>query len=217
MKVARISTIVFGSVAILIALSITRMGGIVNVVISIAALTGVPLYLPVIWSLFSKRQTGRSVLSVTLISLLVNAVFKFILPLIFTGFKLNRAEEMTIGVSIPFLLLVVSEIWMRLHPTPNKDYENYLIYQQEKERMELEQKTITEVENIKPEKDANAYGIKVMGIGVTTIGFVIDILGAQASNGNVLIISVGTVVMSFGALILYGSYKVKKQAEKGSL
>lgn len=217
MKVARISTIVFGSVAILIALSITRMGGIVNVVISIAALTGVPLYLPVIWSLFSKKQTGRSVLSVTLISLLVNAVFKFILPLIFTGFKLNRAEEMTIGVSIPFLLLVVSEIWMRLHPTPNKDYENYLIYQQEKERMGLEPKVLPEGESIKPEKDANAYGIKVMGIGVTTIGFVIDILGAQASNGNVLIISVGTVVMSFGALILYGSYKVKKQAEKRSL
>src|ERR1035437_2847987 len=67
MKVARVSTIVFGGIAIIIALLITRMGCIVNVVISIAALTGVPLYLPVIWSLFSRKQTGRSVLSVTLI------------------------------------------------------------------------------------------------------------------------------------------------------
>lgn len=214
MKVARISTIIFGGIAILIALSITKMGGIVNVVISIAALTGVPLYLPIIWSLFSKKQTGRTVLSVTLISLLVNAVFKFILPLILTDFKLNRAEEMTLGVSIPFLLLAISEIWLRINPAPNSDYENYLVYQKEKEQKELEPKSVVKEEIVKPEKDANAYGIKVMGIGVTAIGFVIDILGIQASNGNALIISVGTFVMAFGAMILYGSYKVKKQVGK---
>ena len=41
------------TVAIAVALLIPNMGGIVNVVISVAALTGVPLYLPLIWSLFS--------------------------------------------------------------------------------------------------------------------------------------------------------------------
>lgn len=214
MKVARLSTVVFGGIAILIALSITKMGGIVNVVISIAALTGVPLYLPVIWSLFSKKQTGRSVLAVTLISLLVNATFKFILPLLLTDFHLNRAQEMTLGVSIPFVLLIISEIILRMNDNPNKDYENYLSYQEEKAKKTLE--PIIEIvdQNGLPKRDANAYGIKVMGIGVTSIGVVIDILGAQASNGNALIISIGTFVIAFGAFILYGSYKVKKKAER---
>ena len=188
------------------------MGGIVNVVISIAALTGVPLYLPVIWSLFSKKQTGRSVLSVTIISLLVNATFKFILPLTITGFHLNRAQEMTLGVSVPFLLLIISEIILKLQSAPNKDYENYLVYQDEKAKKATE--TLTEIvdQNEPPKRDANAYGIKVMGIGVTSIGVVIDILGAQATNGNALIISVGTFVIAIGTFILYGSYKIKKKA-----
>ena len=212
MKVARLSTILFGGIAVLIALSITKMGGIVNVVISIAALTGVPLYLPVIWSLFSKRQTGRTVLSVTIISLLVNATFKFILPLFIADFYLNRAYEMTLGVSVPFVLLLFTEVFLRIQSKPNKDYENYLIYQVNKAKLVLqpiEEITITEA----PKRNANAYGIKVMGIGVTTIGFVINILGIQASNGNMLIISVGITVLTLGAFILYGSYKMKKKAE----
>jgi len=214
MKVARLSTIVFGAIAILIALSITKMGGIVNVVISIAALTGVPLYLPVIWSLFSKKQTGRSVLTVTITSLVVNAIFKFILPLIFTDFGLNRAQEMLLGVSVPFILLIVSEIYLRMKQTPNLDYEKYLVYQAEKERLALEPVVEVVAEGTAPKRNANAYGIKVMGIGVTSIGFVINILGIQASNGNVLIISVGTFVIALGSLILFASHKVRKNAEK---
>ena len=50
-----LSHVSFGALAIAVALLIPNMGGIVNVVISVAALTGVPLYLPLIWSLFSKN------------------------------------------------------------------------------------------------------------------------------------------------------------------
>jgi len=210
MKVARLSTIIFGGIAILIALSITRMGGIVNVVISIAALTGVPLYMPVIWSLFSRKQTGRSVLSVTIISLLVNATFKFILPLIIPDSHLNRAQEMTLGVSVPFLLLVISEVILRIKSVTNKDYENYKIYQSDRLQKEQEPKTDISGQTNLPKRDANSYGIKVMGIGVTAIGAVINILGIQASNGNALIVSVGSIVIALGIFILYGSYKMKK-------
>ncbi|MDD4922321.1 MAG: Na+:solute symporter, partial [Bacteroidales bacterium] len=61
MKVAKISTLCLGLLAVMVALMVPSMGGIVNVVISVAALTGVPLYLPVIWSLFSKYQTQKSI------------------------------------------------------------------------------------------------------------------------------------------------------------
>lgn len=63
MRIARWSTIGFGVLAIVVALLIPLMGGIVNVVISVAALTGVPLYLPLIWSLFSRNLNGRVILT----------------------------------------------------------------------------------------------------------------------------------------------------------
>lgn len=111
MRVARISTLGFGVLAIVVALLIPGMGGIVNVVISVAALTGVPLYLPLIWSLFSKNLTGRVLLAVTMSSLAVNAFFKFVTPTF--GFSFNRAEEMLVGVLFPALLLTCYEVWHR--------------------------------------------------------------------------------------------------------
>lgn len=68
MRIARWSTIGFGVLAIVVALLIPLMGGIVNVVISVAALTGVPLYLPLIWSLFSRNLNGRVILTTTVVS-----------------------------------------------------------------------------------------------------------------------------------------------------
>src|SRR3546814_15390513 len=58
---ARGSTVVFGIVTILAALLVPLAGGIVEVVLSIGALTGVPLYGPPIWALFSRRQTAFSI------------------------------------------------------------------------------------------------------------------------------------------------------------
>lgn len=59
-----------------------------------------PLYLPLIWSLFSKNLNGRAILSTTVTSLTVNAVLKFIMPAA-VGFSLTRAEEMLVGVLLP--------------------------------------------------------------------------------------------------------------------
>lgn len=113
MRVARFSTLGFGILALVVALLIQSMGGIVNVVISVAALTGVPIYLPIIWSLFTKRQTAQTILSITFISLGINLFFKFISPLIF-NVSLDREWEMIIGSVVPVILLVSSE-WILYH------------------------------------------------------------------------------------------------------
>ena len=112
MRIARWSTIGFGVLAIVVALLIPLMGGIVNVVISVAALTGVPLYLPLIWSLFSRNLNGRVILTTTVVSLAINALFKFVTPIM--GFSLDRAEEMLVGVLVPALLLAGYEIYHRV-------------------------------------------------------------------------------------------------------
>ena len=187
LNVARISTVAFGLLAVIVALLIPKMGGIVNVVISIAALTGVPLYLPVIWSLFSKYQTKKSILSATVLSLLINAAFKFVTPAF--GFSLDRTWEMIVGVSVPVILLAAYEIYARACKGQDPAYARYKEW--EKERA------------ISDERDAagNDFGIKVIRIGVCIVGAMVLILGAVAEHDRLLIIVSGIVLLMVGALL----------------
>src|SRR5690606_39615254 len=79
------------------------------------ALTGVPLYGPAVWALFSKRQTAFSVLFVTVASLTVNIFFKFISPALL-GLSLDRMQETVLGVSLPVVLLAIFEVAFRKTP-----------------------------------------------------------------------------------------------------
>lgn len=56
MKVARIATLLFGLGTIGVAFMVPLAGGIVEVVLSIGAVTGGALYAPAIWGLFSKNK-----------------------------------------------------------------------------------------------------------------------------------------------------------------
>lgn len=165
MRIARFSTIGFGLLAIVVASLIPKMGGIVNVVISVAALTGVPLYLPVIWTLFSRRQTRITVLSTTIISLVINAFFKFITPL--WGFALNRTAEMVVGVSVPVALLVIFEIILAI-----RGYEDEHVKQCEALINEREQQAKINPVSVTTNKDS----LKVVGIGIGLTTIIIIVL-----------------------------------------
>lgn len=191
LKVARISTIVFGLLAVVVALLIPSLGGVVNVVISIGALTGVPLYLPVIWSLFSKRQTGRSVLTVTLVSLGVNLFFKFVTPAF--GFALSRAEEMILGVGFPFVCLVVYEIFAAARGVVNKEYLDY-------ESGHEAQEDSAAAQSLQDKLD-NAFSIKVVGIGVALAGIAIGVLGLTGESIVAVVCITGGVLVAVGAAI----------------
>ena len=190
MYVARISTILFGVFSILIAMLIPKMGGVVNVVISLAALTGVPLYLPIIWTLFSKRQTATSN-----ISLAVNGLFKFITPLM--GFSLNRAEEMILGVTFPILCLVIFEIYYKAKNKESEKYQSYLIWNKENNAQKLKEIE----ENESAEKAGNNFSKRVIGYGIFASGTGIAILGGMADNGQKLIITTGVVFALLGLLM----------------
>lgn len=186
MKTARASTVVFGIMAVVVALLIPKMGGIVNVVISIAALTGVPLYLPVIWSHFSKYQTKKSILSVTVLSLLINSVFKFITPVF--GFALDRTWEMIVGVSVPVVLLAIYEIYARCFKGQDPSYIKYKEW--EKERA------------LSNDRDAtcNDFGKKVIRTGVCVVGVMVLILGTIANHDRLLIVISGIILLMVGVL-----------------
>lgn len=192
-NVARLSTWGLGVMAIIVALLIRSMGGIVNVVISVAALTGVPIYLPIIWSLFSKRQTARTILGVTFLSLFINLLFKFVTP--FWGFELDRTGEMVTGTAIPVVLLMSIECILALKNFTSPEYVAY------------KQRECTETDNGTPADAAaadetNRFTRRVLGVALSLSGLLIMTLGFLADGSFVVPVSVGATVALVGIYLL---------------
>lgn len=197
MKVARYSTLGFGALAIVVASLIPFMGGIVNVVISVAALTGVPIYLPIIWTLFSKRQTKLTLLFTTIFSLSINALFKFITPIV-CDFSLSRTEEMVVGVTIPFVLLLISELYQK---SRNFDDPNVELCRMAADKKRAEERE--EAAKMAPvESNESKQSLRVIGLGIMLTGVVITLLGAlSADAGQMVVISVGVLLALLGFII----------------
>lgn len=185
MTIARISTVLFGLGAIGVALMVPSFGGIVEMVLSVGAITGAALYLPPVWCLFSKRQTGNSVIAITLISLIINSFFKFISPSLL-GISLNRGVELIAGVGIPAALLL--------------GYEIYAFIRGLKDQKCLQYAAVQPVGDVNAEDDAaskkqNRYGIKVISIALGGTGLMIFVLGLIADDAVVLISGMGAGIM----------------------
>ena len=193
MNVARISTWGFGIMAIIVALLIRSMGGIVNVVISVAALTGVPVYLPVIWSLFSKRQTARTILSATFISLAINLIFKFVTP--HFGLALDRTWEMIVGTEVPVILLAGIEVVLKAKEFIAPEYMAYISGRNVRMRQENAGDT-------EESKRTDRFTQKVLGIGLGLSGVLITVLGFIAEENIVVPVAVGLVVTLIGIYLL---------------
>lgn len=188
MRIARWSTVGFGLLAIIVALLIPLMGGIVNVVISVAALTGVPLYLPLIWSLFSKNLNGRILVSTTIVSLIINAIFKFITPL--AGFSLDRGQEMLVGVLGPVVILTCYEIWHRL-------------FIPERQIPMMEKKEAVNVDT----DENNRFSVRIIGVGAMTSGGFVSALGLLADEYKFIPLGVGLLLVIIGIIAFQYSKK----------
>lgn len=184
MKVARITTVVFGLATIGVALIVPAAGGIVEVVLTIGAVTGCSIYGPPIWALFSKVHTGRSIWACTIISLTVNLLFKFIVP-VWPGISLNRPEEMLLGALLPFTLLGAYELYARRTLGISNQYLEYTASQEVKPSQEQQDAG-----------EQNRYGIKVMAITLAIIGLLIAVLGLASSTAIVLVTVVGLLIIA---------------------
>ncbi len=190
MNVAKLSTVIFGIGTILVALLVPSVGGIVNVVLSIGAVTGCSLYGPPIWALFSKRHSGKSILIITLISLSINIGFKFFSTL-------SRAEEMLLGTLSPFLLLAIYELYAKfIGIEKSEDYVKYDL---------LKTPDLAASADI----EQNVFGMKVLANTLTAIGVLIIGLGIISASSKLLIILIGTIIFSM-ALFIHPFVKLKK-------
>lgn len=199
MLVAKIATIVLGVITIIVALLVPHLGGIVEVVMSLAALTGGALFLPPLWALFSKTQTGKTVLFVTLCTLIINGFFKFLAPNLI-DLELSRSIEMLVGVGVPMGLMLILEIINNITKKDTEQFDNY--------QKIVVNKMVTEREEEAFDKSGNQKGTRVIGIGIGTIGAMVLALSFIAQNGNLLVGSVGFLVA------LLGSFIIKKSQRK---
>ncbi len=191
-KVGRIATVSLGILTILVALMVPLMGGIVEVVLSLAALTGGALFLPPLWALFSKNQNGVSVLSVTMVSLLVNGFFKFISPDLL-NISLSRGVEMAVGVGIPIVLLGSYEIFAILTKKKQTAYLAYINHQN---------KSTVAADEDENDGAQNKKGGRVIGIGVAVTGLMIAVLSLIGSTGKILVGIMGLLVLTLGLIVI---------------
>jgi SSS family solute:Na+ symporter len=205
MQVARLSSWMFGVGMIAIALIVPYIGGIVEFTLSVAALTGGPLLAPPIWALFSKRLTGKATLWITTVSLLTNLFFKLLFPLL-TGIRLGRADEMLVGVGLPFLLLVLNEAYGWRKGLVSEEY--VALRRLMKERKSAiaamngtatvgEAAAIEETEAIKRQ---NQFGLKVIAFSLAFIALLLYILSLFTTKGTGLVDAVATLILAIAVI-----------------
>jgi SSS family transporter len=195
MVVAKLSTLVFGMLMMAIALLVPMMGGAKEVVLSVAALTGCPLYLPLIWSLFSNKQNKKTVLAATIGSLIITLSFKFLVPIL-TSENLSRANEMILGVSVPAILVILSEICLRVKNVPDSAI------------ITAKQNFVRQIVTDKiSDKHGNKKGMKLIASGIVVTGLIIGALGILATNDQVYVIGMAFILLMTGFIFYYKSLK----------
>lgn len=190
MKVARASSWCFGFGMILIALIVPYIGGIVEFTLSVGAITGGPLLAPPIWALFSKRITGKATIWITMISLSVNLVFKIILPLLADD-KLSRANEMLLGVLLPFILLLVYELYARSKGLTSSEY----LQLQALKAVRNAKVIVVDEKETAEIKRQNKFGLQVISFSLAFIAILLYVLCAFTAKGTGMVAGIATVIL----------------------
>jgi len=191
MRVARISSWLFGLGMIAIALVVPYIGGIVGFTLSIAAVTGGPLLAPPIWALFSRRLTGKATLYMMGVSLSVNLFFKIFLPFI-SGITLNRADEMFVGVGLPFILLTLYEVYTWSSGRTSEQYIRLKVLTAERKMQHA--LTATPEEKAEVEKQ-NQFGLRMIAFSLAFIALLLYILSLFTAKGALLVNAIATLIL----------------------
>ena len=206
MRVARLSSWFFGIIMIMIALLIPYAGGIVEVILSIGAVTGGPLLVPSLWALFSKKLSGKTTLNITLFTLFINLIFKIVLP-IALGFKLTRAEEMMLGMGLPILLIALNEWFLQ---KGNSESNDYTIYIANRRDAIAEQKPLSALEKAAI-REQNQFGLGVIGGSLIFTGLFIFGLGYITDEAKSLTMTISGIILLLAMIPLYVQHKRKAE------
>jgi len=210
MKVARLSSWGLGILMIVIALIVPVMGGMVEVVLTVAAVTAGPLMAPPVWALFSKKLTGYVTIRITIVTLLINLFFKMVLPLI-NGFKLDRGSEMLLGMGLPVLLLLINEFVL----TKKKASDDYLKYEQSRAaRKEESRLVLADIEEVLQIKRQNQFGLKIIAFSLLVTAMMLFVLSVLAPSGKTVTLLTGCGILLVSVIPWLSSLKVKREVAR---
>ncbi|MDQ6477448.1 sodium:solute symporter family protein [Dyadobacter sp. LHD-138] len=203
MSIARLSSLVFGIGMIIIALLVPAAGGIVEVVLSIGAVTGGPLLAPGLWALFSKRLTGKATLWITGSTLSVNLLFKIILPLT-SGLKLSRSEEMLLGIGLPLIFLLINEWLASRKSATSSEYDVYqaVMAQRKFDYLDSSEEEKTEV------RRQNRFGLQVIAGALAFTAVLLFALSALTTKGSMLTAAIAFAILLASIIPWRASKKV---------
>jgi len=194
-KAARFFTVLFGCMTIGIAMLVPMIGGIVEMVLSTASIAGGALFAPVIWTLYSKRQTAASVISASLCGLIISLCLKlFSVQLL--GYKLDRVLETSLGVGIPLVVLLFWELYYAA--VKKMAVHSFVVPDATQANQQLQKKEGAHQQNV--------FGIKIIAAAIAVVGAGVALLGAFASRGHVALI--------VGGVILLLSFPIWRSANK---
>src|SRR5690606_29629752 len=113
------------------------------------------------------------------------------------GFALDRSEEMIVGVGLPFLLLLIYELFVHANPDEIK-----------RESPEVAPDSLVasagEVQNL--------FGLKVLSLWMVAIGGVFLILTFWAGDAAIYLSVLGLIITAFGGLLYrYAAKNIKVQ------
>ena len=202
MVVARLSSLLLGLGMIGIALLVPAAGGMIEVVLGIAAITGGPLLLPPLWALFSRKINGRAAYIISATCLLINCVFKFVTPYLF-GIKLVRAQEMLLGAGLPLLVLIAYEVIAS--KKESADYINYmLLKQQKKQNLPVE----TQGEKLAILQQ-NLFGLRVIAFSLAFTAVLLFGISLLTSSGQAMVQVIAAGILLAAMIPLRATKKVK--------
>ena len=187
LRVARISTIIFGLITIGFALLVPHFGGIVEIVLSVGAITGAPLFAPPIWALFSNRQTSFSIITTTLLGLGINLIFKFITPVLGI-ISLNRASEMLVGVFVPIGILALFELYYSFTKQPKPET---LPIDTKDEPLAIDTDSKTQ----------KLFALKVLGVALIATSLLTGSLGVISDKKPTIVLIVAAVILFIGLFL----------------
>jgi SSS family solute:Na+ symporter len=193
---ARLFTLLFGAATIVVAILIPLAGGVVEVVLSTASIAGGALFGPIIWSLFTRRQTAVSLVTTSIASLIISLFFKVITPSLF-DLKFNRTVETIVGVGLPILLLALFELYYKLKQMQGPDYMVAA----------AETPGAKSIADHAASQQQNIFGIKVIAVSMAVVGIGITTLGVLATQFAGIVIGVGVFVFVVAVLIWYNVSK----------
>lgn len=202
-RMARMSGLLLGCGMIGVALLVPAAGGMIEVVLSIAAITGGPTLLPPLWALFSKKLTGRAAFIISCVCLVVNLVFKIIVPLV-TTLKLSRSQEMLLGVALPFIMLVIHEFILSAGKAPAGDYLQYRSFRQQQKQDAAAQST----EEALAIRRQNLFGLRVIAFALAFTALLLYILCILAATGKILVGGIATAILLTAVIPLFAIRKL---------